>query len=316
MAQRARRRETVLAVIVGIAVVSLLVFATAPTDEGFRGDDHWSFENFARDAAASEPALPEWISVALCHETCAELLTMGQLTQTLVTLEAPIGSAPEQQQRLESLGWSICPDTCPDRFLTRSQVELILWRWLGSPGWPLIGTGPITSDEAMARSYFAHVIPGSSLACQDTCEARLRDVKNAIAELQLRGQLKGLSPRSPAPSDLVGVAPFWSATSWHPAGYLCNDLSGRARYGYYTGGRVCVSPELDPDLRRDVARHELAHHWQVWSGTSITDVEAEADCWAALHGASWFSYVPDGCSDAGQRQELLDAYAVSLGLEP
>lgn len=301
----------VLAIAFGFASwFALTSPGTSPPSEAF------SFGDAAQSATRSTPSAPPWIDSALCDENCEALLTMGGLLDTLERLEAEIDAAPNQRDRLIGLPYSICPRDCPDRFLTLAQVELVLWRWLGSPGWPLIGSGVIGSDEAMARAFFSRAAPATHLACEQHCGARRSDLRRAVAVLHEEGYLKGLRPGSPTPDDLVGAAPFWSAMSWTPVDDLCLDPSGRARYGTFNGTRICVSPELDPELRRDVARHEIAHWWQRWalSYTPIEGVEADADCWASLHGATWMHYEPTGCRDAEHRAGIVNAYAASVGL--
>lgn len=173
-----RRRFAVLAVAALVSFAGLAILVATPIDPPAANRNSSSFGDNVSQSAA--PALPDWIGDALCEAACDELLTMRELTSTLSELEASVGPSAIRQHRLVGLGFSICPHGCPDRFVTRSQVELIMWRWLGSPGWPLVGTGHVASDQAMASAYFAHVVPDASLGCAETCEAQAADLRQAV----------------------------------------------------------------------------------------------------------------------------------------
>ena len=310
------RRSAIFAVVAATVAVSSLIFIASPAPDMTRDPQRdLSFGDIEAHATGSTRQLPDWLDTRLCTETCDELLTAGTMLDLLADLEGSTDPPPGHGERLTGLTYSFCSTSCPDRFLTRTQVELVLWRWLGSPGWPLIGSGRIASDTAMAAAFFNHRAPAAALLCETTCEAREADLRRALDALARRGQLDGLAPRTAAPSDLIGVAPFWAAAEWYPDDELCTDSAGSSRYGFYDG-RICVSPELEAALRRDVARHELAHFWQHWhdNGPDAGSWEPDADCWAALHGASWFNYVPAGCRDRAHREALIDEYAASLGL--
>lgn len=309
-----------LALIVGATVVNQAPgrIATTATDAPARtaGPGEPSFAERIREGNRAQVAA--WVDAALCAGECdpTEPLTMGATIDALQSMEAEITSSAQRRDELDALTGSICPGACPDRFVTRSELRLVLWRWLGAPGRPLIGAGYASSDAEIASAFFSQHLGEIPLDCTDTCAADRADLDASIAMLARRGFLESLRAQHPGPADLMAVSPFWTMPQWHPTDELCLDPEGDERYGFFDG-RLCVSPELDADLRRSVAIHELAHVWQRWAlayrGNQL-DVEADADCWAAIHGASWFNYVPTGCRDDEQRRQILTIYAQSLGL--
>jgi len=208
----------------------------------------------------------------------------------------------------------VCDTRCADQPASQAELAEVLWRWLGAPGHPLVSAGVVASERELAEVFVARV-PETGLHCGDLCLTMPGDLEQAVHSMWRAGLLAGLEPEGHVPSDLLGVGPMWSASLWYPSDELCLDRSGKARYGKQDG-RICVSPELDAALRRDVALHELGHFWHWWGRAipSNGDNEADADCWAHIHGAAWTHYVDNGCATDADRSDLLVRYGRSLGV--
>gem|GEM_PF-2002816 len=259
---------------------------------------------------------PDWVTGAICAAECDPdaPVAVGELINIFERLEAAVGTPASRRSELEALPQSFCPDGCTGFVLTRPQLAEVSWRWLGSPGWPLIERGFVINEVAVAQTLFGRRLAGVDLECDTDCFATRQDVTDLVTAFWRSGWLAGVVVGETIPPDLIGDVPFWSNAAWEPADQLCLDPDGKARYGYYSGV-LCVSPELDPQLRYDVAVHEVGHLWQSLIGqwNASLQKESDADCWAHLHGAQFTGYVTTGCEDDAQAQRILLAYADSLG---
>lgn len=262
--------------------------------------------------------LEPWIAATVCGSECAtpHSLTMIDLLGTLQRFEANLDLGPERTSELNGLAASVCAAPCPNRFLTTSDVARILWNWLGSEGQPLIKAGRYP-ESVVIDAFFVSRLQFDQLRCVDACLVARSDLHSVMIRLGERGYLRAFQPGAEVPRDFIGRVPNWSRAQWAPTKQECLDQTGKPRYGTYDSQVVCVNPDLDPALRLDVARHEIGHYWQARYQPRSHDVEkheAEADCFAALHGATQTFYEPSGCASEPARDELLDALAESFGL--
>lgn len=94
-----------------------------------------------------------WVSDAICLDGCQQdslPLTAAMLLETIARLESTAsatGSAPSR------VSVPLCGDPCEDRLLTKSDLRIALWRWLGGPG-QILSVPYQLDDDSIATAFW------------------------------------------------------------------------------------------------------------------------------------------------------------------